>query len=229
MKNSNCICIIAIMALVLSSCGSLSISQKRYSRGLNIDWFAAKEDKGAAQKQSTSKSKRTENIIAAEAPAQLDEPVMGGIKTESYVASSVVASKSVAPVSVKTSGVKAGKEVRTKILSVWGKLEYEQISSSAQSELLNVVEKIVTTNEIKFVEYLNNARPLTPRIHALELIPGIGKTYMKTMLEEREKKKFESYADLKDRVGFKDPVKHISERILHEISGESRMNLFVKR
>ena len=114
MKNSNCICIIAIMALVLSSCGSLSISQKRYSRGLNIDWFAAKEDKGAAQKQSTSKSKRTENIIAAEAPAQLDEPVMGGIKTESYVASSVVASKSVAPVSVKTSGVKAGKEVRTK-------------------------------------------------------------------------------------------------------------------
>ena len=52
---------------------------------------------------------------------------------------------------------------------------------------------------------------------------------MKIMLEEREKKKFESYADLKDRVGFKDPVRHISERILHEISGESRMNLFVKR
>ena len=122
-----------------------------------------------------------------------------------------------------------GKDGRTKISSVLGKMEYDNISSSAQSELLNVVEKIVTTNEIKFVEYLNNARPLTPRIHALELIPGIGKTYMKTMLEEREKKKFESYVDLQDRVGFKDPVKHISERILHEISGESRMNLFVKR
>ena len=27
----------------------------------------------------------------------------------------------------------------------------------------------------------------------LELIPGIGKTYMKTMLEEREKQKFESF------------------------------------
>ena len=122
-----------------------------------------------------------------------------------------------------------GKDGRTKISSVLGKMEYDNVSSSAQSELLNVVEKIVTTNEIKFVEYLNNARPLTPRIHALELIPGIGKTYMKTMLEEREKKKFESYVDLQNRVGFKDPVKHISERILHEISGESRMNLFVKR
>ena len=122
-----------------------------------------------------------------------------------------------------------GKEGRTKILSVLGKMDYENISSSAQSELSTVVEKIVTQNENKFVEYLNNARPLTPRIHALELIPGIGKTYMKTMLEEREKKKFQSYEDLQERVGFKEPIKHISNRIMDEITGESRMNLFVKR
>ena len=122
-----------------------------------------------------------------------------------------------------------GKEGRTKVLSVLGKLEYEHISSSAQSELPGVVQNIVTNNEIRFVDYLNNARPLTPRIHALELIPGIGKTYMKTMLEEREKKKFASYADLQERVGFKEPIKHISERILDEITGQSRMNLFVKK
>ncbi len=122
-----------------------------------------------------------------------------------------------------------GKEGRTKVLSVLGKMDYDHISSSAQSELETVIANIVTVNESKFVEYLNNARPLTPRIHALELIPGIGKTYMKTMLEEREKKKFESYQDLQERVGFKDPVKHISERIMDEITGQSRMNLFVKR
>jgi putative nucleotide binding protein len=122
-----------------------------------------------------------------------------------------------------------GKDGRTKVSSVLGKMEYNHISSSAQSELLTVVENIVTINEKKFVDYLNNAQPLTPRIHALELIPGIGKTYMKTMLEEREYQKFESYVDLQERVGFKDPVKHISERIMDEISGESRMNLFVKR
>jgi len=122
-----------------------------------------------------------------------------------------------------------GKDGRTKILSVLGKMDYEHISSSAQSELAGVVEKIVIQNEPRFVEYLNNAQPLTPRIHALELIPGIGKTYMKTMLEEREKKKFESYQDLQERVGFKDPTKHIAERIMDEITGESRMNLFVKR
>ena len=122
-----------------------------------------------------------------------------------------------------------GKEGRTKILSVLGKMDYDKISSSAQSELETVVENIVTINESKFVDYLNKAQPLTPRIHALELIPGIGKTYMKIMLEEREEKQFESYQDLQERVGFKEPVKHISERIMDEITGQSRMNLFVKR
>lgn len=122
-----------------------------------------------------------------------------------------------------------GKEGRTKVLSVLGKLEYEHISDSAKSELPAVVEKIVKENEKKFIDYLNNARPLTPRIHALELIPGIGKTYMKTMLEERDKKKFESFDELQERVGLKEPIKQISKRILEEVTGETRMNLFVKR
>ena len=122
-----------------------------------------------------------------------------------------------------------GKEGRTKILSVLGRLEYNDISPGAQSELTGVAEKIVAQNEQRFIDYLNNAQPLTPRIHALELIPGIGKTYMRTMLEEREKKKFVDFKDLQDRVGLKEPVKQIAKRILEEITGETRMNLFVRR
>lgn len=122
-----------------------------------------------------------------------------------------------------------GKEGRTKVQSVLGKMEYEKISDAAKTELDGVVEKIVTQNEQRFVNYLNNAQPLTPRIHALELIPGIGKTYMKVMLEEREKKPFESFDDLQTRVGLKEPVKQLSKRIIEEITGETRMNLFVKR
>ncbi len=122
-----------------------------------------------------------------------------------------------------------GKEGRTKILSVLGRLEYPQISSSAQSELPGVVEKIVTQNEQRFVDYLNNAQPLTPRIHALELIPGVGKTYMKSILTERETRKFTDFKDLQTRVGLKEPVKQIAKRIIEEITGETRMNLFVRR
>ena len=108
-------------------------------------------------------------------------------------------------------------------------MDYKKISQTAQSEITGVVEKIVTQNEKRFIDYLNNAQPLTPRIHALELIPGIGKTYMKVMLEEREKTKFESFEDLQSRVGLKEPIKQISKRIMDEITGEARMNLFVKR
>ena len=122
-----------------------------------------------------------------------------------------------------------GKEGRTKVQSVLGKLSYDKISQTAQTELPGVIDTIVTEKEKKFVDYLNNAQPLTPRIHALELIPGIGKTYMKTMLEERDKKKFDNFEDLQNRVGLKEPVKQISKRIMEEITGEARMNLFVKR
>lgn len=122
-----------------------------------------------------------------------------------------------------------GKEGRTKILSVLGRLEFNQITSSAQSELASVVEKIVVHNEQRFVDYLNNAQPLTPRIHALELIPGIGKTYMKTMLEERERKKFADFKDLQERVGLKEPAKQVAKRIIEEVTGETRMNLFVRK
>ncbi len=122
-----------------------------------------------------------------------------------------------------------GKEGRTKVLSVLGKMNYESISINAQNELDTTVENIITENEQRFIEYLNNAQPLTPRIHALELIPGIGKTYMKVMLEERDKKKFENFEDLQKRVGLKDPKKQISKRIMEEITGETRMNFFVKR
>ena len=122
-----------------------------------------------------------------------------------------------------------GKEGRTKVLSVLGKMNFESISINAQNELDTTVENIVTENEQRFIEYLNNAQPLTPRIHALELIPGIGKTYMKVMLEERDKKKFENFEDLQKRVGLKDPKKQISKRIMEEITGETRMNFFVKR
>ena len=121
-----------------------------------------------------------------------------------------------------------GKEGRTKVQSVLGKLEFEKISDSAQTELNNVVSTIVTNNESRFVNYINNAQPLTPRKHSLELIPGIGKTYLKLIIDEINKKKFENYDDLESRAGVKDPVNHLSKRIIEEISGETQFRLFVK-
>ncbi|HJT48711.1 MAG TPA: DUF655 domain-containing protein [Nitrososphaeraceae archaeon] len=122
-----------------------------------------------------------------------------------------------------------GREGRDKVVSVLGRLEYRDISQSAKNELTNIVEKIVVANEKRFVDYINMAPPVTPRIHALELIPGIGKTYMMTIIKEREKKKFESFAEIQNRVGLRDPAKLIAKRIIDEIAGEERRNLFVRK
>jgi putative nucleotide binding protein len=122
-----------------------------------------------------------------------------------------------------------GREGRDKVISVLGRLEYEYISQSAKNDLPAIVEKIVLQNEKRFIDYVNNAQPVTPRIHALELIPGIGKTYMLTIIREREKRKFESFADLQTRVGLRDPAKLIVKRIVDEIAGQARMNLFVRK
>jgi len=122
-----------------------------------------------------------------------------------------------------------GKEGRTKVQSVLGKLDYEQTTGSAQIELDNVVKTIVTENEERFVNYINNAQPLTPRRHSLELIPGIGKTYLKLLIEEINKQKFLNYQDLEERAGLKEPVIHLSKRIIEEIKGETQFKLFVKR
>ena len=122
-----------------------------------------------------------------------------------------------------------GREGRDRVMSVLGRLDYTGISQSAKNELPNIVEIIVVANEKRFIDYMNISQPITPRIHALELIPGIGKTYMMTIIRERDKKRFESFEDVQNRVGLRDPAKLISKRIIDEIAGEARMNLFVRK
>jgi putative nucleotide binding protein len=122
-----------------------------------------------------------------------------------------------------------GREGRDKVASVLGRLEYNDVSQTAKNELPTIVEKIVVANEKRFIDYINMSQPITPRIHALELIPGIGKTYMMTIIKERDKKKFENFADIQSRVGLRDPAKLVAKRIIEEIMGQARMNLFVRK
>jgi putative nucleotide binding protein len=122
-----------------------------------------------------------------------------------------------------------GKEGRNKIISVLGKLQYDSISQTAKNELPPIVEKIVLANEERFVTYINTAQPITPRIHSLELIPGIGKTYMMSIINDREKNKFTSFSDIQSRIGLKDIHKLVAKRIVEEITKETRMTLFVGR
>lgn len=125
--------------------------------------------------------------------------------------------------------LRIGREGRAKILSVFGKLAYEDLTSEAKAQLLGVCEIIVKGNEARYVAYFNELQPLTPRLHGLELIPGIGKTFMKTIVELREKQPFTSFDDIQNRVGLREPAKLVAKRIAEELTGASRVNIFVKK
>ena len=125
--------------------------------------------------------------------------------------------------------VKIGKEGREKIASVLGRLAYEELTPEARSSLPTVLEGLVRANEMKYVSYFNDLQPLTPRLHGLELIPGIGKTFMLEIVQVREKSPFSSFMDIQHRVGLRDPAKMVAKRIAEELSGDSSISLFVKK
>ncbi|WP_440060275.1 DUF655 domain-containing protein [Thermogladius sp. 4427co] len=106
-------------------------------------------------------------------------------------------------------------------------ITYDDLTSVARANLPEAVKRIVLENEKIFTEFFNIADPINIRLHALELLPGVGKKTMKAILEERELKKFENFADIKERVRI-DPVKTLVERIIKEITGSEKYYLFVK-
>jgi putative nucleotide binding protein len=117
---------------------------------------------------------------------------------------------------------------RTKISHILGRTNYEELTSEAKNELLNVVEEIAKSHEKRFTNFYNEAQAITPRMHSLELLPGIGKKYMWAILKEREKKPFENYQDIQTRTQISDPVKMIAKRIKLELSEEPKYKIFVR-
>ena len=124
--------------------------------------------------------------------------------------------------------VYVGKEAREKITYIIGRISYDELTTNAKMELPAVVEKIVLNRESWFVNFFNTAQAITPRMHALELIPGIGKKYMWQILDEREKMSFQNFDDLQQRANMPNPPKLITKRILEELAGESKYRLFTR-
>jgi len=106
---------------------------------------------------------------------------------------------------------------------------YDRLTQTAQFHLEQLVKDIVVAQEQQFVIFFNSAQPINTRRHQIELIPGIGKKHMWQIIEEREKKPFESFADIKRRVKLlPDPEKAIVKRILLEMKGEDKYLLFAR-
>ncbi|HUB92621.1 MAG TPA: DUF655 domain-containing protein [Candidatus Saccharimonadales bacterium] len=122
-----------------------------------------------------------------------------------------------------------GKGVRDKISLIKSRLAFENLTEGAKAQLPVAVASIIKGDEKRFVDFFNNASSLNIRMHVLELLPGVGKKHLQAILEAREEKPFESFADISQRVALlQDPVKLLTERVLQELKGESRFYILTR-
>ncbi len=123
-----------------------------------------------------------------------------------------------------------GEAKRDKVHHINGKIDVDKLTQTAKSELEHAVKQMVTTHEKRFVEFFNNAQPLSTRMHVIELLPGVGKKHMWEIIEERREEPFLSFDDVKKRVKLMpDPAKVIIRRIMLELLGTEKHLLFVDR
>ena len=121
-----------------------------------------------------------------------------------------------------------GEGKRENVLYILGRLPREKLTENAKIQLNEFIEKSVKNNEAKFIKFFNEAAAINTRLHQFELLPGFGKKHTKDIMEEREKKPFESFEDIRQRVkNIPDPKKAIEKRLIEELTEIQRNNLFI--
>lgn len=157
-----------------------------------------------------------------------EERVAQGIGTEHYTLLEVVMREGERP--------KGGEELyigdgdREKVEFIKARINYNELTGNAKNELKYVLDAMIADNEDEFIEFFNNATPVTPRRHAFELLPGIGSKHMQKLLDEREEEEFDSFEDINDRVpSMPDAKETVRKRIVQELKGEDvRTRLFTQ-
>ena len=107
-----------------------------------------------------------------------------------------------------------------KLRDVIKKIDYEELTNTSKALLQPILEREILNYEEEFINFFNNSTSITPRMHALKLLPGIGKKHMWEIIEAREKQKFTSFQDIADRTSTSNPAKQIALRIIKELQRE---------
>jgi len=160
-------------------------------------------------------------------PSHIKTPIAQALGTFSFTILELVPRKDIFLRPLER--VYVGDQKRDKVHHVNGKIPVKRLTETAKSELVHVIRTLVLEREKEFVQFFNKAQPLNLRVHSLELLPGVGKKHMQEIIQAREEKPFESFEDIRARVkSLADPEKTIISRILSEIEGNEKFNLFAR-
>jgi putative nucleotide binding protein len=109
---------------------------------------------------------------------------------------------------------------QNKLREVLKKIDYDDLTSTSKALIQSILEKEVLNYEEEFIKFFNNSTSITPRMHALKLLPGIGQKHMWDILNARERQKFITFQDIADRTSLSNPAKLIAQRIVKELQRE---------
>ena len=120
------------------------------------------------------------------------------------------------------------RNAKSKIDHVRRRIFYEDLVPESVTELPLVIEMVVTKHEHRYVQFFNEAAPITTRMHSLQLLPGIGQTLMWAILEERKREPFKNFEDIAARTKLQNPKKVMTARIIDELREDVKRWLFVR-
>ncbi|MGC9071151.1 MAG: DUF655 domain-containing protein [Acidilobus sp.] len=106
-------------------------------------------------------------------------------------------------------------------------IRYGDLTEIAKRNLRDAVKAIITSHEKDFANFFNKAAPINIRLHSIELLRGVGKKTLKALLDARERKPFQSLDEVKKLLKV-DPVDVLADKVVEELSGQSKYNLFVE-
>ncbi|MFX1495699.1 MAG: DUF655 domain-containing protein [Promethearchaeota archaeon] len=109
---------------------------------------------------------------------------------------------------------------QNKLREVIKKIDYNELTNTSKALIQPILEKEVLNYEKDFINFFNNSTSITPRMHALKLLPGVGQKHMWEILEERERQNFATFQDIADRTSISNPAKLIAQRIIKELQRE---------
>lgn len=115
-----------------------------------------------------------------------------------------------------------------KLKEVLKKIDYNDLTSTSKALIQPILENEVIKYEEEFINFFNNSTSITPRMHSLKLLPGIGQKHMWEILEARERQKFGTFQDIADRTSISNPAKLIAQRIIKELHRDVKYYLFSK-
>lgn len=121
-----------------------------------------------------------------------------------------------------------GKGDRPQVKNVLGRIRHNELTPQARFMLPEVAEHIIVKNESRFIDLLNNLQSISPKMHAIELLPSIGRMNAKKILEERAKKPFSSFEDFLNRAGIHGMARLMAQRVVEELSTNVKYRIFTR-